>query len=356
MVHSQHKNWIHTHLLWIYNVSVPIETLKPPEDQKKPRKAEERDDKPLRKSKASEPKSNPEIPREDNPYFKKLGIPHLDEIRSDVFEKGKVKIVLHPFYEMLLQSDTSFDEELWNDIKKHPEKYDGKKPPGLQYCEQWIIRELNRTLRESGEEGLSQRYWRVLEMVQEYQALMTAKDSTDTYLYILPKYHTFEGDHNKHHPELYDALIDIVKHGANKSSAFIESEQWSNGSLNDSDAALMQILIPKQTTLELSGGYIGKCMDNLFKSLKEPTNRSGWKVHVNVADSTPVMFFDNNNPGSLTDIPKENQPTYKAGQQFSSMDEVLAFVESNSQLNRFILEKSRQHLASQRKPAFVTYK
>jgi hypothetical protein len=333
-----------------------IENPKLPENRKIPDKPEPENGHAPKNIKRPQASSNPEIPREDNPYFRKLPIPHLDAANPNIFEKGKVKIVLHPFYEMLLQSDKSFDAELWNDIKKHPEKYEGGKPPGLLYCEQWIVREMNRTLRESGEEGLSLRYWRILEMAQEYQAMTAAKNSTDTHLYILPKYHkSEEKDDAKHNPELYDALIDIVTYGANTSSAFVESEQWSNGSLDGSDAALLQILVPKQTTLELSGGYIGKCMDNLFKSLKKPTEKNGWQVKVNVANSTPVMFFDESHPGHVTDLPKKIQPRYTAGQQCSTMDEVLAFVKNNKDLNQYILEMTKRNLATQKGPAFVHY-
>lgn len=309
--------------------------------------------------KVIKPLQNREIPKEDNPYFSRLTIPHLEDAEIGLFEKGKVNIVLHPFYEMLLQNTKSFDKDLWNDIKANPEKYDPNKSPGIIYCEQWIIKELNRTLKESNETGLSTRYWRVLEMAQEYQALTTMRNSTETYLYILPGYTTFKDSGAPRDPALYEALIDIANYGANKSTIFVESEDWSNGKLRGADAVLMDLYMPENTELTIAGGYIGKCMQNLFDSMNKGRENNNWKINVDVTNSTPILFFDspdpNFHPGLVPKLPSESQPNYKPGQQFSNMEDVSSFVNANSGLNSYITKGTKEHLIQRGEPSYVTY-
>ena len=302
-------------------------------------------------------KENTDVVRDNNPYFRQLTMHHLEEVLEDkekraLLERGNVSMVLHPFYEMLLQNKNSFDEQLWNDIKKHPERYDKQKPAGVVYCEQWIIREMNRTVAESSEKGLSIRYWRVMEMAQEYEALLGQRLSPDTRVIILPKFHKFTKEENAHGPAIYQALIDIMNYGSNERSFFIESEQWSNGSLNGTDTALMQMLIPEKSRFLISGGYIGQCMDNLLHDLRMPSDKKQWNLHVSVEQSTPVMFFDDNgHPGLLTNLPPAIHPTYQTHQKFSTMEDVLAFVKQNEALNRYIVEATKNNMMQRKRDA-----
>ena len=174
------------------------------------------------------------------------GIKDIYELTQEDFKEKEIEIIIHPFY----TSDLAFNKSL-----------DGKEEKeGNEFIEKFFVDFLSDSIRslkkDVSSNTIDENFIDVIEAWGEYQKFKKLSSRQDTVtIIVLPFGWNIKG------------LKDIIGNVETGSIFYMESKGPYTGHLKPHDLNFLNKVLPKDSELIVSGGYMGRCLSACTKDI-----------------------------------------------------------------------------------------